>query len=192
MPHYRATASYGNDKFFVKTGDVIEMDANEAERLNRDSPGTFEAVTKQSDGSYNPGEPVAAEDVLSEHGAAVKAELEAQIPTIDLDVEDKAKEIPGAGNKYTPASGYHAPETGVRVVERAPSDRQQKGASKRGEGDPIPADLSANARVTDSTPASLAADEALLEDGVLANADEDAEDEETKKKNAASKSTKKS
>jgi hypothetical protein len=177
MARYKATRSYGNDKFFVKAGDVIEIDGAEAERLTADSPGTFELV--EDDAATN--EAVDA-GLLSEHGAAVKAELEAQIPTIDLDPEDKAREIPGEGNKYTPASGYQVVDQGVRVVERAPSDRQQKGAAKRGDA-VAPADQSANARVTDSTPASAAADAAQLADGVTADEDDDAK----AKKDAARK-----
>jgi hypothetical protein len=165
MARYRLTADYGNSRFFGHKGDVIEVDAAEAERLQNDSPGTFELV-KDDDTD----EAVAA-GLLSEHGAEVKAELEAQIPTIDLDPEDKAKEIPGEGNKYTPASGYNPEPAGVRVVERAPQDRQQKGAAKRGEDEVVPADLSAQARVTDATPASLAADEKQLAGGVTAKAD---------------------
>jgi hypothetical protein len=186
MARYKATRAYGNDKFFVKAGDVIEIEGAEAERLTADSPGTFELVDEAQ----------ATQDaieagLITEHGAEVKAELEAQIPTIDLDPEDKAKEIPGEGNKYTPASGYTPPDAGgVRVVERAPSDRQQKGASTRTD-EVIPADQSANARVTDSTPASAAADAALLEGGVLAQEDETDDDAKTKK-DAASKTTKKS
>lgn len=179
MARYKATRAYGNDKFSVKAGDVIEIEGAEAERLTADSPGTFELVDDATtDEAVEAG-------LISEHGAAVKAELEAQIPTIDLDPEDKAREIPGEGNKYTPASGYQVADGGVRVVERAPSDRQQKGASKRGD-EVIPADQSANARVTDSTPASEAADAAQLADGVTAQDDED-DDAKTKKAAAAAK-----
>lgn len=185
MPKFKATTFYGNSQFFVNAGDVIEIDADEAERLNRDSPGTFEPVDAAASSE-------AVElGVLTEHGAAVKAEIGAQIPTVDLDVEDKAKEIPGEGNKYTPASGYDPnPTPGVRVVERASNDRQMKGAATRADEVSVPAaDTSASARVTDATPASLAADEKQLEGGVTAQSG-DGEDAAAKKKAADEKAAK--
>lgn len=185
MARYKVTRAYGNSQFFANEGDVVEIDNVEADRLEADSPGTFERIEEQATSD------AVEAGLLTEHGAAVKEELEAQIKTIDLDVEDKAKEIPGEGNKYTPASGYQVSDGGVRVVERAPANRQVTGASKRDEV--APADTSASARVTDSTPASEAADAAQLADGVTAqDADEDAKAKKAaaaNEANAANKGT---
>jgi hypothetical protein len=183
MARYNVTRGYGNSQFFANKGDVVEIDDAEAARLEADSPGTFVRVEEQATSD------AVEAGLLTETGAAVKEELEAQIPTVDLDVEDKAKEIPGEGNKYTPASGYQVPDSGVRVVERAnTSNRQVTGASKRSD-EVAPADTSASARVTDSTPASEAADAAQLADGVTAQND-DGEDAKAKKA-AAAKTSKK-
>lgn len=162
MAKYKATGFYGNSVFWVNEGDVVELDAAEAERLERDSPGTFVKVEDDTDDA------TVAAGLMSEHGAAIKEELETQIPTLDLDPEDKAKEIPGEGNKYTPASGYNPDPGGVRVVERA-KNRMETGAAKRGADEVVPADLSAQARVTDVTPASAAADEKQLKGGATAS-----------------------
>lgn len=165
MARYRLTRDYGNDRFFGRKGDVIEVEADDFARLEADSPGTFERLD----------DPAAEEAVeaglMTERGAEIKAELEDQIPTIDLDPEDKAKEIPGEGNKFTPASGYNPAPQQARVVERA-SNRQVTDATKREAV--APADTSAQARVTDETPASIAADEVQLAQGVTAQDDDDA------------------
>lgn len=190
MGRYRLTRDYANDRFFAHEGDVVEMDDDEYERLERDSPGCFEKVEETGQTAVAD---LTAADVLGEQGAAVLDELQAQTPTLDIDPEDKAKEIPGEGNKYTPASGYTAPPAGVRVVERAPRDRQQKASGKR-DGDEADAgatsaDTSASARVTaEPTPASAAADEAQLAGGVTAQTDEEEDDDEKK----AARSSKKS
>lgn len=173
MNRYKLNRRYESDRFAADEGDTVEMPADLAEHVERDSPGTLQPVDEKGKPVERHAAGPAEETVaaVGEAGAAVLTELRDQTPAIDLDPEDKAKEIPGEGNKRTPASGITPPEQGARVVEKAPNDRMKRGARKRGAEDETEQgvkDTSAQARVTDATPASEAADAAQVAGGTTA------------------------
>lgn len=181
MPRYEFNQDYTSSYGAGRKGDVVEMPEGMADDIERDSPGTLkQRAGKDSGGELQP------EDVLSSESMAVLDELREQTPTLDIDPEDKAMEIPGEGNKFTPASGYNPnPEPTMRVVERASTRQQLAGKKRTAEDDAgaTSADTSASARVTaEPTPASAAADAAQLAGGVTAHEDDaDADAKKAKK-----------
>lgn len=168
MPRYKVLQNYESATARISEGDEVEMTTDVAEFVNRDSPGTVEEIGTTE---------VEENAVASEDAGELLAELRHQQPTIDIDVEDKMKEIPGEGNKRTPASGFIPAEEGVRTVKSAnrsgAKDRMQRGS---GNADPANlVDTSANARVTSETPASVEATDRQLAGAAKDRAAADAE-----------------
>lgn len=169
MPRYRAKQNYTSNLISVREGDEVEMTAEEAAFVERDSAGTFEEL-----GLTELEEAAVATDEAGKFLTMVRE----QQPTIDLDIEDKLKEIPGEGNKRTPARGIMPPESSARVVK--PTDRMVRGTGNADDVKNI-SDTHASARVTSETPASAAATERFVENNEQAakTAEANAKDEKS-------------
>lgn len=160
MARYKLNHNYRSGHLQGDEGDEFEMDAEHAEMLERDSPGLLKSIGGvDAEGNALPDTNLS--DLLSPAKAAELEHLRAQTPTIDIDPEDKALEVPGEGNKFTPSSGFPADPRvhGGRATLISKANRQKTAAKTRGDqtgkSDPArfdaaeSADTSANARVTD-------------------------------------------
>lgn len=160
MPRYKLNHKYQSGHLIGEQGDEFEMMQDHAEMLERDSPGLLKAIGRtDAEGKSAPDADLS--DLLSPAKAAELAALREQTPTIDIDPEDKALEVPGEGNKFTPSSGFPAdPRVGAgRATLVAAANRQKTAGKNRGDATGVSdpdrfdaadsADTTANARVTD-------------------------------------------
>lgn len=160
MARYRLNHTYQSGHLQGMAGDEFDIDQDHAELLERDSPGLLKAVgRKDAKGNDAPDADLA--ELLSDAKAAELEKLREQTPTIDIDPEDKALEVPGEGNKFTPSSGFPAdPRVAAgRAVLVSRANRQKTSAKNRGDDTGVSdperfdqaesGDTSANARVTD-------------------------------------------